>query len=389
MLLRELKEYEDEMITLRRDLHTHPELSFEEHRTQGIVAERLRALGYEVSLGLAGTGVVGTLRKGKGGKSIGIRADMDALPIHELNEEAWCSCHEGKMHACGHDGHTTILLMAARYLAEKAEFNGTVHLIFQPAEEYNGGAKHMIDEGLFTRFPCDAIFGLHNMPYLPFGTFSVIGGPVMASADMLTLTVTGQGGHSSEPERCVDPVVTASAIVMALQTIVSRNITPKRASVLSVGSIHGGSAPNIIPESVELKLSVRTLDPDDRERVLTRIRDIAQGQAASYGAKVEVKHEFGYPVLINDDAQAAFAQQVITETFGAEALNPRAKALPIMASEDFSYMTQACPGAFIILGTSVTGKEFDLHHPRYQFNDDALVYGAGLWVSMVEKFLHS
>lgn len=388
MLLRELKEYETEMIALRRDLHTHPELSFEEHRTQGIVAAFLRQWGYEVSEGLAGTGVVGSLRKGVGGRSIGIRADMDALPIHELNEDGpACSCHAGKMHACGHDGHTAILLMTARYLAERADFNGTVHLIFQPAEESRGGAKVMIDEGLFTRFPCDAVFGLHNMPYLPFGAFAVQSGAMMASADMFTITVTGKGGHGSEPDRCIDPILAGSAIVLALQSIVSRNVSPKRAAVISVGSFNSGSAPNIIPETAEMKVSVRTLSPQDREHVLARIHEVVLAQAASYGAQVDIRHEFGYPVLMNNSQQSALVADVIRESFGDAALLPEGQAIPLMASEDFSFMTEACPGAFIIMGTSVTGQEFNLHHPRYQFNDDAIVPGAALWVNLVQRFL--
>ena len=372
-----------EFKTLRQDLHRHPELSFQEHRTAAIVAERLAAWGYEVTTGIAGTGVVGRLVRGNGsGKSLGIRADMDALPITEATGLPYASENAGVMHACGHDGHTTVLLAAARFLAESGRFDGTLNLIFQPAEENGGGANRMIAEGLFERFPCDAIFGLHNWPCVGAGHFGCVNGPAMASVDQITVTVRGKGGHGAAPHETVDPVVAAAHIITALQTVVSRNVDPLDMGVVTVGSIHGGAAPNVIPESVELKLTARAFKPEVRAILQERIPAIVRAQAESFGATAEVQYRPGYPAVLNHDAETALARSVAVDTFGAARVD--AGFRPRTASEDFAFMLLQRPGSYVFVGN---GDGASLHSPYYDFNDAILAPSATYWVRLAERFL--
>ncbi len=305
--------YLSQLTAIRHDIHQHPELGFEEFRTSDLVANYLNSWGYEVHRGLAGTGVVGTLRVGDGAKRLGLRADMDALPMTENNGKPWSSSVANRMHGCGHDGHTTMLLGAARYLAQTRNFNGTLHLIFQPAEETLDGGARMVQEGLFERFPCDAIFAMHNMPGLPVGEFFFQHGPFMASSDQLVVTIQGRGGHGAMPHLAVDPVLVASHITVALQSIVSRNTDPQAAAVITVGSIKAGEAANVIPDSAEMKLSVRSLGREWRTALLKRIPALIETQAASFGACAQVEHVNGAPVLINDEAMTRFAHQVAVQ----------------------------------------------------------------------------
>ncbi len=371
-----------EFKALRQDLHRHPELSFKEHRTSAIVAERLAAWGYEVTTGIAGTGVVGRLARGSGGKALGIRADMDALPITEATGLAYASENPGVMHACGHDGHTTVLLAAARFLAESGRFDGTLNLIFQPAEEHGGGANRMIAEGLFQRFPCDAVFGLHNWPCVGAGHFGCVTGPAMASVDQITITVRGKGGHGAAPHETVDPVVAAAHIITALQTVVSRNVDPLDMGVVTVGSIHGGAAPNVIPESVELKLTARAFKPEVRAVLKERIPAIARAQAESFGATAEVDYRPGYPAVLNHEAETALARGVAVDTFGAARVD--AGFRPRTASEDFAFMLLERPGSYVFVGN---GDGASLHSPYYDFNDAILAPSATYWVRLAERFL--
>lgn len=371
-----------EFKALRQDLHRHPELSFQEHRTSAIVAERLAAWGYEVTPGIAGTGVVGRLVRGSSGKSLGIRADMDALPITEATGLPYASENAGVMHACGHDGHTTVLLAAARFLAESGRFDGTLNLIFQPAEENGGGANRMIAEGLFERFPCDAVFGLHNWPCVGEGHFGCVTGPAMASVDQITITVRGKGGHGAAPHETVDPVVAAAHIITALQTVVSRNVDPLDMGVVTVGSIHGGAAPNVIPESVELKLTARAFKPEVRAILQERIPAIARAQAESFGATAEVQYRPGYPAVLNHDAETALARSVAVDTFGAARVD--AGFRPRTASEDFAFMLLQRPGSYVFVGN---GDGASLHSPYYDFNDAILAPSATYWVRLAERFL--
>ncbi|BEP96073.1 M20 aminoacylase family protein [Acidovorax sp. A79] len=371
-----------EFQALRRDLHQHPELSFQEHRTSAIVAERLASWGYEVTTGIAGTGLVGTLRKGQGTKTLGIRADMDALPITEATGLPYASQNAGVMHACGHDGHTTVLLAAARFLAESGRFDGTLNLIFQPAEENGGGAHRMIGEGLFERFPCDAVFGLHNWPCVGAGHFGCVTGPAMASVDQITITVRGKGGHGAAPHETVDPVVASAHIITALQTVVSRNVDPLDMGVVTVGSIHGGNAPNVVPESVELKLTARAFKPEVREVLKERIPAIARAQAESFGATADVLYRPGYPAVLNHEAETELARSVALDTFGAARVD--AGFRPRTASEDFAFMLLKRPGSYVFVGN---GDGASLHSPYYDFNDAILAPSATYWVRLAERFL--
>lgn len=351
------------------------------------MAEKLRQWGYEVEQGLATTGVVATLKVGDGEKSIGLRADMDALPIYENSGKPWASKHPGLMHACGHDGHTTILLGAARYLAETRRFNGTLRLIFQPAEEMINGGEIMVKEGLFDRFPCDVIFGMHNMPGLPVGKFYFQPGALMASMDQFHITVRGCGGHGAIPHKAIDPVLVAAHITTALQSIVSRNVDPLEAAVITVGSIVAGEAANVIPDSAEMKISVRSLSRDTRQLLLTRIPALAQAQAVSFGATAEVTHVNGTPVLVNDEEMARFAWQVACKTFGEERAEFGIK--PLMGSEDFSFMLEAQPkGGFLLFGNGDVGEgSCMVHNPGYDFNDASLVPASSYWGALVEAWL--
>jgi hippurate hydrolase len=387
MLIKEILDREEEMIAIRRDFHQHPELGFEEFRTSDRIAELLSGWGYEVHRGLGGTGVVGTLKVGNGGKRLGIRADMDALPMQEQTGLPWASQVEGKMHACGHDGHCAILLSAARYLAEKKPFNGTLHLIFQPSEEKIGGAKRMIDDGLFKLFPCDAVFGLHNFPLIPAGQIVTKPGALMASSDSMTITLEGKGGHGSMPEHCIDPTIAGASIVMALQTIVSRNIDPQDSAVVTVGSLQSGTTHNIIPHSAVLKLNMRAFKKEVREALKQRVETLVHAQAESFGVKASIEVDFGYPVTINNEAQTAFALQVARDTFGADKVADLQHVKSMMGSEDFSFMLEEVPGCYIWLGTATGKDDYSVHHPLYQFNDACISVGATYWVRLSEAFL--
>lgn len=370
-------------IGLRRDLHQHPEVGFEEARTSDIVANLLESWGYEVDRSMAKTGVVGTLKVGDGKRVLGLRADMDALPMQENSGKPWSSASEGKFHGCGHDGHTAMLLFAAEWLAKTRQFNGTLHVIFQPAEELLCGGKVMLDDGVFRRYPCDAIFALHNMPGLKLGSFNFRKGAMLSSSDTLQIDVTGVGGHGAIPEKTIDSAVVACYIVTALQTIVSRNITPFQPAVVTVGSIQSGSVANIINSSATLKLSVRTLDPQVRANVLRRISEIAISQAESFGAKADVHHIHGSPVLINDGEMTDFAIGIARELFDESLIVP--DAAPMMASEDFAFMLEANPkGAYFFVGA---GEGCSVHNPGYDFNDEIIKPAVTFWATLAERFL--
>ena len=391
-VLPEIAAIEEEMIAIRHRLHARPELGFEEHATSELVATLLAGWGYSVTRGIGGTGVVGTLARGHGhGYRLGLRADMDALPIHEATGRPYASRVEGVMHACGHDGHTAMLLAAARCLAQRsqgAHWQGTLNLIFQPAEEGLGGARRMIEEGLFERFPCDAVYAMHNVPGFPAGRLGFHPGPFMASADEVTIRVEGRGGHGATPQHTVDPVVVCASIVMALQSIVARNVDPRQPAVVTVGAMRAGAASNVIPSHAELLLSVRALSPDVRTLLESRIRDIVQGQAASYGARAEIDYRHDYPVLVNHAAQTDLAREVAMEWLGPQALIDELPAL--MASEDFAYMLERCPGSYLSIGNG--GHDggahgCSLHSPHYDFNDACLAIGASYWVRLAERLL--
>lgn len=374
-----------DLVAIRRDLHAHPELGLEEFRTSELVAQMLGELGYTVTRGLATTGVVASLTNGTSSRSIGIRADMDALPIAEETGLDYSSRNPGLMHACGHDGHTTMLLGAARAIAERRNFDGTVHLIFQPAEENFGGAKIMMDEGLFEKFPCDAVFALHNEPGLPFGQFALREGPIMAAVDEARITVTGRGGHGAEPQETADPIVCGAAIVMALQSIVARNIHPMDPSVITVGSFHGGTASNIIPERVEIVVGIRSFDPGVRDELERRIRLVVEHQALSFGMAAAVDYQRSYDATINHKAETDILRALAIRFAGSE--NVKDLDRPFMGSEDFAYMLKAVPGSYFFLGGRATGQEKPLHHPGFNFNDDLLPIGAAFWTELVEHCL--
>ena len=382
-----IRGFEEELREIRHQIHENPELGLQEFKTSALVAEKLRQWGYEVEQGLATTGIVATLIVGDGEKSIGLRADMDALPIYENSGKPWASKHPGLMHACGHDGHTTILLGAARYLAETRRFNGTLRLIFQPAEEMINGGEIMVKEELFDRFPCDVIFGMHNMPGLPVGKFFFQPGALMASMDQFHITVHGCGGHGAIPHKAIDPVLVTAHITTALQSIVSRNVDPLEAAVITVGSIVAGEAANVIPDSAEMKISVRSLSRETRQLLLTRIPALAQAQAVSFGATADVTHVNGTPVLVNDEEMARFAWQVACKTFGEARAEFGIK--PLMGSEDFSFMLEAQPkGAFLLFGNGDVGEGACMvHNPGYDFNDASLVPASSYWGALVEAWL--
>ena len=368
---------------IRRDFHRHPEVGFEEKRTSDMVAKLLASWGYEVTRGMAKTGVVGTLRVGDSDKVLGLRAELDALPMQEDSGKAWQSTIEGKFHGCGHDGHTAILLFAARWLAETRRFNGTLHLIFQPAEELLYGGRVMLDDGLFEKFPCDALFALHNLPGLELGSFHFRKGAMLSSCDTLQIEITGIGGHGAMPEKTIDAAMVACYVVTALQSIVSRNVTPFQPAVVTVGSIHSGTVANIIGDRATLNLSVRTLDPQARSQVLKRIHEVAIHQAESFGAKAEVQHLNGSPVLLNDAEMTDFAIDIARELFDQSLIYPHSS--PIMASEDFAFMLEENPkGAYFFVGA---GEGAAVHNPGYDFNDAIMKPAATFWATLVERFL--
>ncbi len=384
-LVRALGARSAEFAELRRDLHRHPELGLAEHRTSQRIADCLSAWGYEVHCGLAKTGVVATLRRGSGHKRLGLRADMDALPILESSGRPWASVHDGVMHACGHDGHMAMLLAAARHLAEEGTFSGTLHLIFQPAEEHPGGARLMIEEGLFESFPCDAVFAMHNMPGVEQGRLVFREGPMMASSDDVTIMLHGPGGHAAAPQNAADPIVAASAIVMALQTIVSRNVDPQQAGIITVGVLQAGHANNVIPDCARLELSVRSLDPAVRDLLEARIRALVQAQAESFGVRAQVDYRRDYPVLVNSLRETEFARDVGAELLGEAGIERQGPA--ITGSEDFAVMLQHRPGSYVLIGNGAGHGGCTLHNPGYDFNDDNLAVGAAFWVRLTERFL--
>jgi hippurate hydrolase len=376
-----------EFIQLRRDIHRHPELAFEEHRTAELVANKLEAWGYEVHRGLGGTGVVGTLKRGTSTRRVGLRADMDALPIQEASGAEWASSKPGLMHACGHDGHTAMLLAAAHELAHNAEFDGTLNLIFQPAEEGGGGALRMMQDGLFERFPCDAIFAMHNMPGVPVGKFVFRTGSAMASSDYVTIRVIGTGGHGGMPHRASDSLVAAASIVMALQTVVSRNVDPLHTAVVTVGSIQAGKANNVIPALATLELSVRALDPGVRKLLEQRIKAIATSQAESFGVRAEVDWKEGYCVLVNSEQETEFARQVALDLVGADRVVLNGP--PLTGSEDFAFMLEKVPGSYLLIGNGDgdSAGACMVHNPGYDFNDDNIATGSDYWIHLVQTYL--
>ncbi len=374
------------MTEWRRDIHQHPELKFEENRTADLVAAKLEEFGIEIHRGLAKTGVVGTIRNGDG-PSIGLRADMDALPLEEKNTFKHASSNPGKMHACGHDGHTAMLLGAAKHLAYSKNFKGTVNFIFQPAEEGGGGGELMIKEGLLEMFPVDSVYGLHNWPGMPAGIFGVGSGPIMASVDTFDLTINGRGGHAAMPDQCIDPIVIASQVVTALQTIPSRNTHPVDSVVISVTQIHAGDAYNVIPDSVQMHGTVRTFQPETRKEIPSSMLRVAEGVCAAYGGTCELNYMSGYPATINSVAETEISAKAVVDLLGEENIirNPT----PSMGGEDFSYMLEARPGCYVWLGIGPGKGEGGcmLHSSHYDFNDDVLPIGASYWVKLVENEL--
>jgi hippurate hydrolase len=392
-LIDRIVQFRAEIQAIRRDIHAHPELAYAEHRTGHKVAELLESWGIEVHRGLGGTGVVGVLRNGGGRRSVGLRADMDALPIAEANRFAHASTHEGVMHACGHDGHTAMLLAAAKYLAETRPFDGTVNFIFQPAEEGGAGAQRMIDDGLFERFPCEAVFGMHNWPGYRVGQFGTRPGPMMASGNRFEIKVTGKGAHAALPHLGVDPIYVAIQIAQGLQGIVTRNKKPIDAAVLSITTIHAGEAINVIPDTAVISGGVRTFETAVTDLVEERMRRIAELTAEAHGAVAQLTFARYYPATVNDPEQAAFAAEVAAEMVGRD--NVFAPCEQTMGSEDFSYMLQARPGAYVFIGNGEGTHRLPghgegpcmLHNASFDFNDELIPIGATFWVRLVERFL--
>jgi hippurate hydrolase len=371
----------------RRDIHQHPELLYDVHRTAAFVADRLREFGCdEVATGLGRTGVVGVIKgkkpAGKGDiKVIGLRADMDALPIEEATDLPYASKTPGKMHACGHDGHTAMLLGAARYLAETRNFAGDAVVIFQPAEEGGAGAAAMIKDGLMDRFGIEQVYGMHNGPGIPIGQFAIRPGPIMAATDAIDIKITGLGGHAARPHICIDSVLVGAQVINALQSIVSRSVDPLESAVISVCEFHAGNARNVIPQTAELRGTIRTLTPEVRELVEKRVHEVVAGIAQVTGAKIDLVYERGYPVTVNHAAQTDMAIRVAEEIAGRDGVK---ETPPLMGAEDFAYMLEARPGAFIFCGN---GDSAGLHHPAYNFNDEAILYGTSYWIKLVENTL--
>lgn len=378
----------DELTAWRRDLHAHPETAFEEVRTADFVAERLEGFGIAVHRGLAKTGVVGTLRAGNSDRRIGLRADMDALDIVEENDVSWKSRHRGKMHACGHDGHTAMLLGAAQYLARTRDFDGTIHFIFQPAEENLAGGKVMVDEGLFDQFPVDCVFGMHNRPGIPVGEVAVLYGPVMAAADFFTIEVRGDGSHAAFPHHGVDPLVTAAEIVVSLQRIVSRTVDPMESAVVSVTQIHGGTTMNVIPEFATITGTVRSFKPEIQDRIEARIQDVVSGVCAAHGLEHNLQYDRRYAPTTNTDPETDMAAAACAKVVGQAAV--RRDVPPSMGAEDFGWMLLARPGAYILIGNG-EGEAGGcvVHNPRYDFNDRILPIGASYWATLAEDYLTS
>ncbi len=383
--LETIRDYLDALTAIRRDIHAHPELGFEEQRTAGLVARALAEYGIEVHRGVGGTGVVGVLRRGNGQATIGLRADMDALPIHEATGAAYASRTPGVMHACGHDGHTTMLLGAARYLATEGRFNGTVNFIFQPAEEGRGGALAMLKDGLFNRFPCEAVFGMHNRPGLPVGQFAIRPGAMMAGGGFFDILVTGRGAHGARPEAGIDPVLAACHVVTAMQSVVARNVAPSDTAVLSATAVTGGDAYNVIPQTATIRGTARAYRGDVLTLMEEAVRRVATGVAAGLGASAEVDWRVLFAPLINDPAQTdaiAGAAAAVVGDGNVERDGPA-----VMASEDFSFMLEAVPGAYINIGNGDREGSCGVHNPGYDFNDAAIPYGAAMFAELVERTL--
>ena len=388
-ILSALQARADTFTALRRDIHQHPEIGFEEFRTSDLVAERLARWGYAVTRGLGGTGVVGQLQRGNGSRKLGLRADMDALPIQETTGLPHASVQAGLMHACGHDGHTAMLLAAAEHLATSATFDGTLNLIFQPAEESLGGARKMMEDGLFDRFPCDAIFAMHNLPGFRPGQLLLREGAAMASSENILVHIEGAGGHGAMPHLSADPVVAGAAIVMALQTIVSRNVDPLKMAVITVGAFQAGVANNVIPQNAVLKLSVRALDRGVRALLRQRIVEVVELQAKSYGVTARVDFLPGYPVLVNTPAETEVAREVALALVGAD--NVVLQTEPLTASEVFAYMLDQVPGSYLFIGNGDASHGGHgacmVHNPNYDFEDRNIPVGAAFWVALTQRYL--
>ena len=385
-IVNRIADMHDDITAWRRDLHAHPEILYEVHRTAASVAEKLKAFGCdEVVAGIGRTGVVGVIRGrtgGKAGKVIGLRADMDALPMDEATDLPYKSTVPGKMHACGHDGHTAMLLGAARYLAETRNFDGTAVVIFQPAEEGGAGGKAMVDDGMMDRFDIGEVYGMHNYPGMPLGQFGLRAGPLMAAADHFTIDIEGVGGHAARPHISIDSVLVGSQIINQLQTIVSRNVDPLESAVISVCMFHAGTTDNVIPQTAKLRGTARSLVPQVQDLIEKRMHEVVEGTARLYGAKATLKYNRGYPVLKNHAPQTDFAASVAAEIAGKDKVST--SIAPVMGAEDFSFMLNARPGAFIFIGN---GDSAGLHHPAYNFNDDVIPYGTSYWVKLVETAL--
>jgi len=385
--LPEIDAQREALVALRHDLHAHPELAFQEQRTSDRVAAFMEAQGIAVHRGLAGTGVVGVLKRGDSPRSIGLRADMDALPVREQNLFPHRSKHDGRMHACGHDGHTAMLLGAAQYLAAHPNFNGTVVFIFQPAEETDGGARVMIEQGLFQQFPVDAVFGMHNWPGLPAGQFAVHSGPVMACADQFDIVLRGHGAHAAMPQQGRDPLLAGAALVQALQSIVSRRVDPLESAVLSVTRFFaGGEAYNIIPAEARIGGTVRAFKPEVEDLIETAMESLCTGVASAHGVQASLDYRRGYPPTVNTVAEAAQCRAVLSDLIGAA--NVLADAAPSMGAEDFSYMLREKPGCYVWIGNGMAEGGCMLHNPRYDFNDAILPLGSSYWVRLVETLLN-
>ncbi len=386
-IINRIAEFQGEMTEWRHDLHAHPELALQEHRTSAMVQAKLKAFGVdEIITGLARTGVVGVIRgSGASARSIGLRADMDALPIHEETNLPYASRNHGVMHACGHDGHTTMLLGAAKYLAETRNFDGTVYLIFQPAEENLAGGEIMVKEGLFERCPVDMVFGMHNWPLVPAGTFRWRNGPIMAAVGNIEITITGKGTHGAQPHFGNDPIVIASHIVTALQSIVSRTIEPAEGGVISIGHISGGHTYNVIPETVHMKGTARWFKPEVGDKLEAGVRNLATGIAASFGAKADVMFQRAYPATINDPAATELTLRAAASVAGDARVLPMGN--PTMGGEDFAFMLQAKPGSYILLGAKRSSNDAMVHHPAYDFNDEVLTVGASYWATLAEQLM--
>ena len=384
-IVNRIADFHADITAWRRDLHAHPELQYDVHRTAATVADKLKAFGCdEVVTGVGRTGVVGVIRgsktaTGAGPAVVGLRADMDALPLEETVDRPYKSTTPGKMHACGHDGHTAMLLGAARYLAETRNFAGTAVVIFQPAEEGGAGGRAMVRDGLMQRFGIEEVYGMHNYPGLPVGQFATRPGPIMAAADLLMIDIEGKGGHAARPHISVDTVLVGAQIVNQLQSIVSRNVDPLKSAVVSICMFQAGHTDNVIPQTAHLRGTARSLDADVRDLLEKRVREVVEGTAALYGAKAKLEYRRGYPVLDNHPRQAAFAASVAGEGVGGDKVNP--DMVPVMGAEDFSFMLNERPGAFIFVGN---GDSAGLHHPAYDFNDDVIPLGTSYWVRLVE-----